>query len=199
MKNARPIGIWKLAHRSSGTVEVGAATACGCRPGGTRARPSASPSSLARAGDRALHEVQQVAVVARGSWCRTGRRRSAVSAGGLALAPTRRCARGRLLRQAAQPRRPSEPACARRRASADLATARLRRRWSSVAAHGASATLTWPCSRSSGTGSSWMRSSSIERPARGRKKERPHCGQASAPSTQRAVVEGAAAAAQTSR
>ena len=38
-----------------------------------------------------------------------------------------------------------------------------------------------PRSRSSGTGSSWSRSSSIERPARGRKYDRRQCRQASAP------------------
>ena len=50
-----------------------------------------------------------------------------------------------------------------------------------VCAHRANATFTCPCSRSSGTGCSCSRSSSIERPARGRKYVLEHSGQASVP------------------
>src|SRR6202035_1631338 len=50
-----------------------------------------------------------------------------------------------------------------------------------VLLHALIATLTRPCSRRRGTGTSWSCSSSSDRPARGRKNERPHLGQARAP------------------
>ena len=105
----------------------------------------------------------------------------------------RRGARAGLLRQAAQtgdhlcsPSRAAtaSPICA----TLDAGLAR------SVPAHAARATFTWPCSCSSGTGSSWRRSPSSERPARGRKKARWQCRQVSVPDCQLAVVDRAAAA-----
>ena len=70
----------------------------------------------------------------------------------------------------ASPRRPPTSSAAPPApciASASGAGGALTRRAGSLTA--SSATFTCPCSRSSGTGSSWSRSSSIERPARGRK------------------------------
>ena len=131
------------------------------------------PAALARAHDPALDQLQQVAVV--------GRDGGPAEVAALAV--------GRSARRRAPPRPGSgQPAQAGHhlRPPARRPPRRRRRRHArapaaAVLAHAASATLTLPCSRSSGTGSSCSRSSSIERPARGRKYMRSQCGQRSAP------------------
>ena len=133
----------------------------------TRRRPSAAPSSSRTRRRCCARRAGAGGGGPRASRCRTGRSR---------------LERLRALRhlahlEAAQRRDRPRPA-ARRRSSITTAAPPWRRRAASA---------------SSGTGSSWSRSPSSERPARGRKSARPQAGQASTPSLSSASVERRAA------
>ena len=169
MKKASPIGIWKLAHTSSG-MSMSGSHSVRLPVGPVLGIAGAQrPAALAHALDPPLHQMQQVAVVVRDAGV-AEIALLAVTGGG------RRSSRARTGQPAQAGHHLRTPAGGDRlghRAAAGAA----------VLAHGATATLTVPCSRSSGTGSSCNRSSSIERPARGRKKLRLQCGHCRAPST----------------
>ena len=198
MKNARPIGIWKLAQTSSGSSQV-------VEPQGPVA--DGPVVALGRA-----HRPARLARAAiwRSTRCRRWRwssgMRGAAQVAVLPLlasppltvgAPRRRPAHARAASSGRADRRPSAPAFARRRRRRSR-DARRRPRCS-VPAHAASATFTWPCSCSSGTGSSWSRSPSSDRPARGRKNARWQWRQVRVPDSSRPSWTVPPQPAQTSR